>query len=124
MFFCTFLLPIGPSAPLVPVLGDIIVSHNSVLIRFTITSIAYTRETYVVEYGKQINNLNYTSSEKMGSSNFNAVNQSMLIILFGLMPDTTYYYRLRANNSQSSTDTTTTSFRTKASREFSSTYTC
>ena len=98
--------PSGPQSPGVPasvlVLGR---THNSILIRFTVPIITYTPETYHVLYGTQMNNLNLTSIPITGSTDFSAMNQQFIVPVLGLVSDTTYYYRVRATNSDSSSET-------------------
>ena len=52
-----------------------------------------------------MNNLNLTSFPTAGSTDFSVMNEQFVIPVLGLMSDTTYFYRVRATNSDSSSET-------------------
>ena len=83
-------LPVGLSA------SDI--SHNSATISWTVTSLSYGPETYVVQYGTDMNTLDQTSSMETSGSDITLTNFTLSISLTGLQMMTTYYYRVIAMN--------------------------
>ena len=75
------------------------ITHNSATIQWTVISIAYGPEMYVVMYGTNMNTLDQTSSMTATSGNdINRVNFMLSVGLTGLEMMTTYYYRVVAMN--------------------------
>ena len=90
-------------------------THNSATIQWTVTSLSYGPETYVVQYGTDMNNLNQTSSMETSGDDITRTNFDLSVGLTGLCLLTTYYYRVLAMNdgsgaTQSGTGTFNTTF--------------
>ena len=81
-------------------LGD-----DSTTIQFTVSSLTYDPETYIVQYGTSIGNLNRTSSMETSGTDLDRTNFTLAIILMNLVPSTEYFYRVVATNSGGSTET-------------------
>ena len=79
--------------------------------------IAYTPETYVVNYGTNMSSLNLISAMVMSGSDFEAVNQVFSVALTGLVDTTTYFYQVVATNGQGSTSSDVQSFDTTILRK-------
>ena len=110
----------GPAAPQPPMgLRFINTSFTSAVIEWKVLSIAYTPESYQVMLGTQQNALNQSGMLIMGGNNLTATNQVFTAELFGLMPDTIYYYQITAVNSHSSTESSIASFVTVPIRKLS-----
>ena len=103
----------GPVLPQQPTnLMDIGTGAMSTMIRWTVPIIAYTPETYVVNYGTSMSSLDLTSAMVMSGSDFEAVNQVFSVALTGLVDTTTYFYQVVATNGQGSTSSDIHSFTT------------
>ena len=90
-------------------------THNSATIQWTVTSLSYGPETYVVQYGTDMNNLNQTSSTETSGDDITSTNFDLSIDLTGLEMITTYYYSVISMNdasgvTQSYTGTFNTTF--------------
>ena len=110
----------GPVLPQQPTnLMDIGTDAMSTLIRWMVPIIAYTPETYVVNYGTSMGSLAATSATCMvrSGSDFEAVNQVFLVALTGLVDSTTYFYQVVATNVQGSTSSDVQSFSTTVLRK-------
>ena len=90
--------------------GD--VTSDRSIIRWTVPSIAYTPETYVVMYGTNESNLDQASEEEMGETDINAVDTLFAVTLSNLQPATTYYYKVVATNSHASIESGVNTFTT------------
>ena len=90
---------------------------NQVIILWSVLSIGYTPETYVVKYGTDESSLDTLSEELMSSEDYNAVDIPFSVTLSNLQPVTTYYYRVVATNSHSSTESDVGTFTTLARSE-------
>ena len=104
-------ISVGASSPNPPV-GLLAngITHNSVTIHWTVTALSYGPETYVVQYGTDMNNLNQTSSMETSGDDITRTNFDLSVGLTGLRLLTTYYYRVLAMNdgsgvTQSGTET-------------------
>ena len=64
------------------------VQDSSALIQWTVASIAYTPETYVVEYGTSQDSLDMTSDPTHSGEDITVVNQMYSVKLSSLEPDT------------------------------------
>ena len=89
----------GPRAPISP-RG---VSHSDVndiraTIQWTVPSIAYTPETYVVEYGTSQDSLDLTSDSQHSGPDITVTDVTYSVQLSNLEPATTYHYRVVATN--------------------------
>ena len=109
----------GPVLPQQPTnLMDIETRAMSTTIQWTVPIIAYTPETYVVNYGTSMGSLDMTSAMVMSGSDFEAVNQVFSVALTGLVDTTTYFYQVVATNGQGSTSSDIQSFTTTILRKF------
>ena len=103
----------GPDQPMMPVLvGTGIISDSSALIQWTVSSIAYTPETYVVKYRTSQDNLDMTSDPTDSGEDITVVNQMYSVQLSNLEPATQYYYQVVATNTALSRSSNLLSFRT------------
>ena len=74
------------------------ITHESATISWTVTSLSYGPETYVVQYGTDMNTLNQTSSMETSGSDITLTNFTLSISLTRLQLMTTYYYHVIAMN--------------------------
>lgn len=81
------------------------VIHNSATIRWTVSSLSYDPEIYVVQYGLAMDNLTMTSAMVMGDvTPLNYLDDFQgSVTLTGLNRLTTYFYRVMSTNSGGST---------------------
>ena len=91
-----------------PVVLANITTPYSVIISWMAISIVHDAETYIVYYGTD-NMALVNSSERLGPANMPEV---YTVNISGLVPFTTYYYIVSANNSQGFTNTSVMTFRT------------
>ena len=103
----------SPNLPLHLLVNGI--THNSATIQWTVTALSYGPETYVVQYGTDMNNLNQTSSIETSGDDITRTNFDLSIDLTGLEMITTYYYSVISMNdasgvTQSYTETFNTTF--------------
>ena len=88
------------------------VSHNRATIRWTVFRIAYTPETYTVNFGTSLGSLTNVTQQQQSGDNFTATNLPFSVQLTGLSAGTTYYYQVVAMNSVGSTASVEQSFTT------------
>ena len=102
---------IGPMSPEPPVdlLTDSVTTHSAT-VSWTVPTIAFTTETYVVHYGTNKETLNTTSDPIAGLSNLTARYHRFLITLSALTPNTIYFYHINATNSIGSDVSQTANF--------------
>ena len=96
-----YVLYIGAVSPNPPVgLSASGIQQNCATISWTVTSLSYGPETYVVQYGTDMNTLDQTSSMALetSGSDITLTNFTLSISLTGLELMTTYYYRVIAMN--------------------------
>ena len=74
------------------------VSSNSVIIQWTVRLISYTPEQYMIQYGLVLNILNQTGTTVNGNRNVSVVNETQVLVVDSLLPETTYYFRVIARN--------------------------
>ena len=75
------------------------ITHESATISWTVTSLSYGPETYVVQYGTDMSTLDQTSSSMQTSGpDITLIDFTRSISLTGLQLTTTYYYRVIATN--------------------------
>ena len=84
-----------------------IVTHNTALIQWTVSSIAYTPETYVVEYGTSQNSLDMTSDPTHSGEDITIANVTYSVTLSDLRENTTYYVHIVATNTAGRSTTST-----------------
>ena len=94
------------------------VQDSSALIQWTVSSIAYTPETYVVEYGTSQDSLDMTSDPIHSGEDITVVNQMYSVQLSSLEPVTLYYYQVVATNTARSRSSNLLSFRTANNCKF------
>ena len=112
------LFPAGPMSPLQPdTVRSSDVQDSRATVQWTVTSISYTPETYVVMYGTAEGNLDTTSVEET-EDDITAMDVAFSVHLSGLQPATVYYYIVRATNSHGDTDSDVVkTFETRTRRE-------
>ena len=76
------------------------ITQNSATVRWTVASLSYDLETYVVEYGLAMDSLTMTSSMVMSDvTPLNYMDDFQgSVTLTGLIQLTPYYYRVMATN--------------------------
>ena len=108
--------------PLVPIVRDLITTPYSVNISWVVANITFDTETYSVLYGSDMTMSLSTSEMVEGNSDISVTNEVFSINITGLMPFTTYYYIIRANNSVGSTNTSMMYFTTDETGTYSYMY--
>ena len=102
----------GPRAPVVPVVERSVPDSTQAQIRWLVTSIEYTAETYQVESGVSSDALTMRSEVVNGSTNLTNTNLLYSASITGLRPFTQYHYRIVASNSYATSQTAVQMFRT------------
>ena len=104
---------IGPLAPSVPIdLFHTTQSSTEALISWLVPEISYTAEDYTIMYGQNQSFLNYSSETVTGNRDISSVNQIYSITLDELLPNTSYYYQLIAENTIGTNSTEVRAFMT------------
>ena len=112
----------GPRAPHPPQnVAVIAISGNRATIQWTVPSIAYTPETYVVEYGTSQDSLNLTSYPQKSGPDIIITDVTYSVQLSNLEPATNYQYQVVATNTADKSVSGVQSFRTGDSCELYST---
>lgn len=88
------------------------VTGTTAVIIWTVPYIEFTSELYTVEYGLDVDILDQYSNNIPSYSDITLENQTYTTILLNLQPLTTYYYRIRSENSESSAVTEVMQFTT------------
>jgi len=83
------------------------ITSTSAVIVWTVPSITYTTEQYTVIYGLSPALLEQMSSPVHSSPDLTLLNQTYWLTLDGLQPVSTYYYRIRSENTEVSSATET-----------------
>jgi len=75
--------------------------HDRATVQWSVSYIAYTPETYTVNYGRAINSLDIPVTSMQRGDNFTIPSQPFMFsaVLTGLDPGVTYYYQVEARNS-------------------------
>ncbi len=102
----------GQAAPSFTDLNATNVQHDRATIQWTVPVIAYTNETYVVNYGTDMNSLNSMSEAVSSGSDFEATDLTFSVLITDLTSNTVYYYQLVANNTFASNSSDVMSFTT------------
>ena len=104
----------GPTNPVTPDNNRAAnILDNRATIQWTVPSIAYTPETYVVEFGTSQDSLSLTSGSLHSGPDITATDVTYSVQLSNLEPATTYHYRVVATNTADrSTASGVQSFRT------------
>ena len=94
------------------------IAHNGATIWWTVPRIAYTPETYTVNFGTSSDSLTPFNQKRQSGDNFTATSLQFSIQLTGLAPGTRYYYQVVAMNSvPGSTQSSTNNFTTTELRK-------
>ena len=103
-FLHTSLFTPGPAIPNLPVsLAALNVVHNAATIVWVVTEVAYTNESYVVQYRKDMSDLANASPPVDGGTDFSAIDQDFETRIEGLEAYTKYYFTVVAINSEGNT---------------------
>ena len=75
--------------------------YDRATVQWSVSYIAYTPETYTVNYGLATDSLNMSATAPQRGDNFAVPSQPFMFtaVLTGLSPGVTYYYRVEARNS-------------------------
>ena len=73
------------------------VTHNRVTIHWTVPSVSYDRESFVVMFGND-SSLSRSSSSVMGGEDISVLNDQYMVDITGLDLNTQYYYRVQSTN--------------------------
>jgi len=101
-----FVILPGSTNPVQPQnLMNINTRHDRATVQWSVSYIAYTPETYTVNYGSAMNSLDMSTTATERGDNFAIPNQPFLFSaeLTGLDPGVTYYYQVEARNSEGPT---------------------
>ena len=102
----------GPAPPLAPVnLMTSGVTNDRATIQWTVPSVAYDRETFVVMFGND-SSFSQSSSSVMGRQDITLANTQYIIEITGLDMNTQYYYRVQSTNTDGSTTSMESNFNT------------
>ena len=100
-------LSTGPTDPVAPFpFNAIDVFGSQVTIQWTVPSIAYTPETYVVQYGLFENSISSNSSLVQSITDIAITDKTYHVVLMGLEPVTEYFYRVVSTNTVGRSTTT------------------
>ena len=105
----------GPRTPTAPKIGEITPSPHSVVIRWTVSSVSYTPETYTVHYGIDSAILNLTSdtlATNVKTDFLNIKDQDYRLVIDGLQPAQKHHYYVVSANSYASSKTAKHNFTT------------
>ena len=98
--------------PLVPVVTNVITTPSSANISWIVQIIVNDMESYTVLYGTNMSSLTNSSEVIFGSNDSSTINEMFTVNIDGLMPFTTYYFIVSANNSVNTTSTAVMNFTT------------
>ena len=79
------------------------IQSTRVTIQWTVPSIAYTTETYMVLFDMKHNGLNSENDSQQSGPDISAANKTYSVSLSHLKPATLYHFRVAAINSAGST---------------------
>ena len=91
--------------------------HNEATIQWTVSSIAYTPEQYIVLYGLTESSLTQESDMVNSTMDFNSINDTYSVKITGLDYNTVYYYQVRSTNTEGSTNSDVVMFQTTKKRK-------
>ena len=110
----------GPQHPLIPKrIRTEKISDSSAVIQWTVSSIAYTPETYVVEYGTSQDSLDMTSDPTHSGGDITIANVTYSVTLSDLKENTTYYVLVVATNTADRSNTSSVENFTTSSADLS-----
>ena len=98
----TYIFTSGPANPVQPQnLMNISTRPDRATVQWSVPYIAYTPETYTVNYGRAMNSLNMSVTATQRGDNFTTPSQPFMFSaeLTQLNPGVTYYYQVEARNS-------------------------
>ena len=114
------LIIIGPTVPIQPVLGPVIVTPTTATIYWIIPQVSYTPENYTVLFGTSTNELNMISSV-VNTNNIDnllfitATNVPYNVTIEGLSINIIYYYQAQSVNTIDKNYSSISSFTTSES---------
>ena len=73
------------------------VAHDRATIHWTVPSVSYDRESFVVMFGND-SSLSRSSSSVMGGEDISVLNAQYMVEITGLDMNTQYYYRVQSTN--------------------------
>ena len=115
----TSTLSTGPTAPVVPhPFNAIDIFGIQVTIQWTVFSIAYTPETYMVQYGQFDHTLSSNSSLVESGADISITNKTYHVVLMGLEPVIEYFYRVVSTNRVGLSTTAVDRFNTTNRRKY------
>ena len=100
----------GPVAPVEPVEVTVVKANTTAVVEWTVSVIAYTPESYVVEFGEDSGSLSRTSGLLHSGDDITVVNIEYTTTLQDLKPYTTYHFRVKSTNNFSDTYSIETTF--------------
>ena len=103
----------GPANPVQPQnLMNISTQHHRATVQWSVSYIAYTPETYTVNYGRAMNSLNMSVTATQRGDDFAIPSQPFMFsaVLTGLDAGVIYYYQVEARNSVGPTESTVQQF--------------
>ena len=113
---CNTTILLGKSTPNMPQSVKVFqIFQDSAIIHWTIPSIAYTPETYMIEYGTDKDTLGLFGKAISSGTDIEIVNKVYCVTLKNLKPGTKYYYVVTAQNSAGMNRSVPASFYTKES---------
>ena len=115
----TSTLSTGPTAPVVPhPFYAINIFGIQVTIQWTVHSIAYTPETYMVQYGRFQHRLSSNSSVVESGADISITDKTYHVVLMGLEPVTEYFYHVVSTNTVGQSTTAVERFNTTNRRKY------
>ena len=90
-------------APVEPVEVTVVKANTTAMVEWTVPMIAYTPESYVVEFGENSGSLSRTSGLLHSGDDITVANKEYTTTVQDLIPRTTYHFRVKSNNSFSDT---------------------
>ena len=93
------------------------VSSSFTIIKWTVPLISYTPEQYMIQFGLVLNILNQTSTTVNGNRNLSVVNETHVLVVNGLLPETIYYFRVIARNAFGSRQSDIGTFTTRPKQQ-------
>ena len=115
----------GPANPVQPQnLMNISTRHDRATVQWSVPYVAYTPETYTVNYGHAVNSLDMSVTATQRADNFTILSQPFMFSaeLTGLDAGVTYYYQVEARNSVGPTQSAVQHFMSNELRKYMSYY--
>ena len=106
-------LHLGPMSPEMPTHVTVrTITIDSATVYWTVPTIAFTPETYVVHYGTNKDTLD-SMSDPVTGMNFTTENNEFSITLPDLAPNTLYFYQVNSSNKNGSSFSQVANFTTE-----------